>query len=372
MKLYIISSETRFFLSHRLPIALKAKALGYKITIIAKDTGEGNQIKEMGFDFVELPVNPTGMNPIEEFKTFRFLYNSYKKNKPDIIHHVGLKYILWGTLAAKFTKSKNVLNAVCGLGGLFNGERLSAVAKGILKMMSFSNQDSSVWLFQNTDDKDILLSNGVITETQIEFTNGSGINLNDFKFCRPINSKKIKIIFTARLVKEKGVTDLIEAAEILKDKYSNKIEFIICGRLTPNKTGITEEYMNLHCDGKYINWLGERSDIKELLGDSHIMAFPSYYREGLPKSLIEATAVGLPIITCDSVGCRDAVKDGINGFLIPPQAPVELAKKLEILINDDNLRDCMGKESRILAEKKFSIDEVVKKHIDIYNSFNKN
>jgi glycosyltransferase involved in cell wall biosynthesis len=181
-----------------------------------------------------------------------------------------------------------------------------------------------------------------------------------------INSK-IKILFTARMIKEKGVFELIEASEILREKYRDKIQFLLCGGLDDNPNAISKKTLESLCDGAYIQWLGYRTDVKELLEQSHIMAFPSYYKEGLPKSLIEACAVGRPIVTTDSIGCRDTVIDGFNGFLIPVKDSKALAAKLEILVEDKNLRRKMGENSRKLAEKDFSIKNVIEKHIEIYN-----
>jgi len=127
-------------------------------------------------------------------------------------------------------------------------------------------------------------------------------------------NNKVRILFTARMIKEKGVFEVIEAANILKEKYKDKIEFLLCGGLDDNPNAISKETMKSICNESYIQWLGYRTDIKDLLEKSHIMAFPSYYKEGLPKSLIEACAIGRPIVTTDSIGCRDAVINGFNGF----------------------------------------------------------
>jgi glycosyltransferase involved in cell wall biosynthesis len=182
---------------------------------------------------------------------------------------------------------------------------------------------------------------------------------------KPTESK-IRILFTARMIKEKGVLELIEAARILEAKYKGKVTFLLCGGLDDNPHAIPKETLEAHCDGEYIQWLGHRTDIKKLLEKSHIVAFPSY-REGLPKSLIEACAVGRPIVTTDSTGCRDAVIDGYNGFLVPVKNAELLAEKLEILIRDKTLRIQMGKNARTLAERDFSIDNVIKQHLSIYN-----
>ena len=368
-KLFIIVNEDRFFLSHRLPIALEAKKKGLDVTIVAKDTGHLQEIKDYGFNIIDMPINPTGMNPLEEGKTFHFLFNLYHKERPDIVHHVGLKNILWGSLAAKLVKVKGVVNAYSGLGGIFNGNKISTTANGILRLLRFSNSKNRVKaIFQNKDDFEILVNHKAVIPEQAFFTNGSGIDLKDYAYCEPMKTEKIQIIFTGRMVQEKGVCDLIEAANLLKDEYKDKVKFILCGRLTPNKTGVNEEYLNLNCDGEYINWLGERNDIKELLKESHIMAFPSYYREGIPKSLIEASAIGRPIITCDSVGCKEVVEDGTNGILVDPKSPKELAEALKRLIDNPSLREKMGKLAREKAEKDFSIEKVINTHLEIYNS----
>jgi glycosyltransferase involved in cell wall biosynthesis len=169
------------------------------------------------------------------------------------------------------------------------------------------------------------------------------------------------------MIKEKGVFELIEAANILKEKYQNKVRFLLCGGIDDNPKAISKEELKKNCDNDYIQWLGYRTDVKELLEKSHIVAFPSYYKEGLPKSLIEACAIGRPIVTTDSIGCKDAVIDGYNGFLIPIKNSQALAGKLEILIKDKALRMQMGRNSRKLAERDFSIEKVIEKHIEIYN-----
>lgn len=366
-KLYIIVNEDRFFLSHRREIGLEAQRQGFDVTVVAKDYGNLAAIEAMGLKTIDLPINPSGMNLKEEFKTFRFLYSLYRREKPDIVHHVGLKNILWGGLAAKFAKISGVVNAVSGLGALFNGAKLSATTRGILAVMRFSNARKGIKvIFQNNEDKAIFLDRKVVSDEQVEFTKGSGIDLSQFSYVPEPSSGKIKVIFTARMVKEKGVEDLIEAAKILKTEYQDKVQFLLCGRTTANSNAISTEYLDANCDGEYIAYLGERNDVKELLCSSHIMAFPSYYREGVPKSLIEASAIGRPIITCDSTGCRDVVIDGKNGILIEPRNPKMLAEALRKLFENTTLRQQMGREARVKAEKEFSLKTVVDTHMRIY------
>lgn len=366
-KLFMVVNEDRFFLSHRKPIAVSAQELGYDTTIITKDTGHRKEIEDLGFRVIDLPINPTGMNLKQELKTFGFLLKLYWREQPDIVHHVGMKNILWGGLAARIIGIHGVVNAVSGLGGLFNGGKLSNTTRGILAVMRLSNQRKGIRvIFQNDDDRLIFIENNVVNPDQIELIRGSGIDLNEYVYTPESTNGKINVIFTARMVKEKGVCELIEAAESLKRNYADHVRFLLCGRLTPNKTGITEEYLRQHCDGEYICWLGERNDVKQLLERSHIMAFPSYYREGLPKSLIEACAVGRPIVTCDSTGCRDVVDDGVNGYIVKPCNSVQLADAIKKLIDNPELRRTMGMAARERAEKDFSIEKVIETHLKIY------
>ena len=368
MKLLMIVNEDRFFLSHRKDIALAAQKAGWDVTVVCKDTGRWDELKALGLKALELPINPTGMNLRQELRTWWFLYTLYIKNRDAVVHHVGLKNILWGGLAAKMARVYGVVNAVSGLGAIFSGNKMGLTAKGILAMMRFSNKRKRVKvIFQNEEDKTLFLNHGVIEESQAEFIKGSGVDLNDFKYATEPESKTLKVVFTARMVKEKGVMELIEAAERLRDKYEGRIEFWLCGRLAVNADAVSREELEARCDGKYIKWLDFQKDIKSVLEQCHIMAFPSYYREGVPKSLIDACAVGRPIVTTYSIGCKDVVDDGVNGFLVPIKDSEALAEKLCFLIEDKALRIKMGKAAREKAEREFAIEKVIEKHLKIYN-----
>lgn len=364
----MIVNEDRFFLSHRKEVALAAQKEGWDVTIVCKDTGQRNEVEAIGLKMLDLPINPTGMNPIQEFRTFWFLYTLYINNRDAVVHHVGLKNILWGGLAARLSRVHGVVNAVSGLGAMFSDGKTGMTAKGVMALMRFSNKRKRVKvIFQNQEDRCLLSDHGVVSENQIEFIKGSGVDLNDFKYVPEPESDTLKVVFTARMVREKGVMELLEAAEKLRREYEGKLEFWLCGRLAVNADAVSQEELESHCDGKYIRWLDFQKDIKSILEQCHIMAFPSYYREGVPKSLIDACAIGRPIVTTDSIGCRDVVDDGVNGFLIPVKNSEALAQKLRTLIGDKKLRVSMGKAAREKAEMEFSIEKVIKKHLVIYN-----
>lgn len=367
MKLIIVNNVDWFFISHRLPVALAAKKAGWDVIVATADTGRLKDIETAGVQAVNLPMSRSGMNILKELKAFWFLYQLYRKEKPDVVHHVGIKTILWGTLAAKFAKVHGVVNAISGLGGFFAEDNQSLLSKVLPAVLRYShNRNNLLVIFQNPEDKSLYMKHHIIKEEQARFIKGSGVDLDDYDYeAEPIEGK-IVVLLTARMIAEKGVFVLTEAAERLRADYRDKVEFWIVGGLDDHPGAITKEQLDAVCDGSYIKWLGRREDVKELLQQCHIFAFPSYYMEGLPKSLIEACAIGRPIVTTNNIGCRAVVEDGLNGYLVPIKDSSALADKLKTLIDDKALRIKMGVESRRIAERDFSIDEVIGKHLAIY------
>ena len=373
MKLFIIVNVDWFFLSHRLPVALAAQRAGWDVTIVTADTGKLKDIEAKGLKVINLPMSRSGMNLKEELGTLKFLYLLYKREKPDVVHHVGMKTILWGTLAAKFAKVRGVVNAVSGLGGFFAEDNTSIMAKVMPKVLRYSHHGQNLLvIFQNYEDETMYVKKGIIRKEQARYIKGSGVDLREFCYTPETDSEsfnssnKLRVILTARMIVEKGIFILTEAAERLRSKYEDKVEFLLVGGIDDHPGAITKEQLEAVCDGKYIQWLGYRTDVKELLQSSHILAFPSYYMEGLPKSLIEADAIGRPIITTNSIGCKEAVIDGHNGYLIPTKDVDALVEKLDILLRNAKLRQEMGRNSRAYAEANFSLDVVIEKHLKIY------
>lgn len=377
-KLFIVVNVDWFFLSHRLPVALAAQKAGWDVTIVTADTGKLKDIEAKGLKTINLQMSRSGKNIFEELGTLNFLRKLYKREKPDVVHHVGMKTILWGTLAAKFAHVNGVVNAISGLGGFFAEDNKGLMAKMMPKVLKFSHHRKNLLcIFQNDEDKSLYVKNGIIKECHARYIKGSGVDLKEFCYTpEPVvnendnenekSANKLRVILTARMIVEKGVFILTEAAEKLRSKYEGKVEFLLVGGIDDHPGAITKEQLGTVCDGTYIQWLGYRTDVKELLQSSHIVAFPLYYMEGLPKSLIEATAIGRPVITCNSVGCKETVMDGYNGYLIPTKDVDALVAKLDILLSDANLRQEMGKNSRKYAEENFSIDVVIERHLSIY------
>lgn len=367
-KLFIVVNVDWFFLSHRKDIALAAQKVGWDVTILTADTGRLKDVEAIGLKTINLPMSRSGMNIFQELGTLIFLLKIYKREKPDVVHHVGMKTILWGTLAAKFSKVSGVVNAISGLGGFFAEDNSGLMAYVMVKVLRFShNRKNLLCIFQNNEDKGVFVKNGIIKEEQARYIKGSGVNLKEFCYTPEPAGGMIRVILVARMIVEKGVFILTEAAERLRTKYQGKVEFLLVGGIDDHPGAITKEQLDSVCDGKYMQWLGYRTDVKALLQSSHIVAFPSYYMEGLPKSLIEADAIGRPVVTCNSVGCKETVIDGYNGYLIPTKDVDALVEKLDVLLGDAKLRQEMGCNSRKYAEINFSIDVVIEKHLAIYD-----
>lgn len=368
-KLLIIINNDTFFLSHRKDVALAAQAAGYDVTIVTRNNGKHDKIRQLGLRVLDLKMNPTGMNPLQDLKTVWFLYRLYRNEHPDIVHLVGPKLNLWGTLAARMAGIRNVVSAVSGLGVIFNGKGIGRIMPYAFR---FTNRVKNLRaIFQNEEDKATYLNYKIVRESQCRFIKGSGINLNDFAYSPEPVEGRIKIMFTARMIREKGIDVILEAAHLLYSDYKDRILFELCGGLTDvhRSNYVSPDVLNSFGDSDYFSWLGMRDDVHDLLVDSHIFIFPSYYGEGLPKSCIEANAIGRPIITTDSVGCKDTVIDGYNGYIIPIRDAQALADKLRILIEDKTLRQQMGRNARKYAEDNFSIEDVIKRHLDIYAEF---
>lgn len=367
-RLLIVVNEDKSFLSHRKEIGVLAHTKGWNVAVVGKNTGKKKEIEDLGIQFIEMPVNPTGKKLHQELRTLRFLVSLYSREKSAIIHHVGLKNIVWGGVAARMQNIDGIINAVSGLGILFSDYNPSHLKKFLIPVIRWGMQRDNVSIiFQNHEDESLFEALGISEKTDVYFIKGSGVDLSQYKGkAHSPEGKPIRVIFAGRMVKDKGVLDFIQAAEILRKKYEGKVEFVLCGALSTNPFAVKKEELDRLCDGEYIKYIGFRSDMPQQFEKSDIMCFPSYYREGVPKAILDASAAGLPIITCDSIGCRDTVKDGQNGFLVPPKSPEIIAEKLEILITDEKLRRNMGGMSRQIAEKEYDVNHVASKHLRIY------
>ncbi len=326
-------------------------------------------ISDMGATPIEFNLQRTGLNPIKDLKSILELKSIIKDNNIDLVFPYTVKPVIYGSFAANMTKTP-VISLITGLGYAFTG--LTAKARNLQRfnetLYKLAIRKNKVIVFQNRDDYQLFLDRKVISKEQkVDFVSGSGINLNQFKFSEKKPSDKVSFLLVARLIKEKGIALYMEAAKILKAKYP-KAEFHLIGAPETSPSAISEdELKNLHNQGIII-FHGKQRNIEEHLHNNDIFVLPSYYREGLPRTTLEACACGNPIITTDSVGCRESVKEGVNGFLIEPQNLEALVKPMEYFItNPDKIKE-MGIASREYAEERFDVNIINKDLVNLINT----
>lgn len=371
-KLLIVTNVDWFLISHRLILAKAAVAAGWKVYVACEDTGRGGEISIDGIEFINFPLSRSGTNPIDEFRLYRRFKELYLKIKPDVVHQITIKPVVYGSIAAKKAGVRGVVNAISGMGYMFTEGKIGFLQKIILKLIRIGgNRNNVAFIFQNNDDKSVLERFGVLKNCKsINLIKGSGINLQHFAF-KPLPNKddKIRILFPSRMLWDKGVRELREASDILKEKYLENIQFILVGMADDNnKSAVSKDYLNEWQDGHYVMWKGHVDDMKSEYENAHIVILPSY-REGLPKTLIEACAIGRAIVTTEAVGCKDCVDEADNGLKVPVKDGRALAIAIEKLLHNKSLIVEMGKKGREKAEREFNVIDVVNKHLEIYNSF---
>lgn len=365
-KLVYIVNVDWFFISHRMPLALHAIQEGWEVYVLTKDTGNQKMFADKGITLVDIPFGRTTTNPVTDLKCLLAIRKELSRIKPDVIHNVTWKGCLWGSLAARMIGNNNVVNALSGLGSVVIGKGLVNKVMDLLSAFAFKNNNSR-FIFQNPDDIEWFLKKGYSSEDRIYLIKGSGIDLNAFAYKQKEAIGKVKVLFPARMLKDKGLIELIVAMKRLLPKYKDRIELVLAGSCgDANKTSVSEdELKGMLIDG-YISWIGNQGDMYPIYVESDIVVLPSY-REGLPKSLIEACSVGRPIVTTDVPGCRECVDEGVNGYLVPARSVEELSVAIEKLVLSPDDRIKFGRASRSKAEKEFSIENVINKTFSIYD-----
>jgi glycosyltransferase involved in cell wall biosynthesis len=346
---YVVNVDW-FFVSHRLPLAKEALKSNMDVFLITKNTGKFTSLEEIGIKCFDVNFDRSGKNIFKQIYLLYSLAKLFFYIKPDYVHHVTLKISIYGSLIKKILNFNFVnINAITGLGYYFVEGRKSfgKIIIKILMKMSFSDKKSN-FIFQNPDDMLLFSKMNFLEDTSYIIIKGSGVDENYFRITTPRkhDSQKIKIILLSRMLKDKGVFEFIQAARILKKKYSNILEFTLVGKIdVENPAGFTQYEMESFIDNPYINWIGHQEDVKSIYKKADIVCLPSY-REGLPLSLVEAMAMECPIITTDVTGCRECVEDNYNGFLVPVKDYITLSNKILLLALDEELRQQMAINSR--------------------------
>lgn len=372
LKILYIVNEPWFFLSHRLPIAISAQEQGYTVHVATRNGAAVQEIINNGFVHHEIPLTRNGSSVPSELNSLLAIRKLINNVKPDVLHLVTIKPVLYGGIASRFTSVKKVVAAVSGLGTLFLATGTKADLKrkvGIgLYRLALRSKKTTV-ILQNPDDKQLLIDLKAVKAEQTTLIRGSGIDLSTFQ-ALPENLTDTPIVtFAARLLFDKGLAEYVDAIKLL-NKKGIVANYQIVGDLdSGNNTSATEKDIEEWKTIPNLVVLGYQEDMSTVFKDSNIVVLPSY-REGLPKVLIEAAACGRAVITTDVPGCRDAIEENKTGLLVPVKDSKELASAIEKLVTDTELRVEMGIAGRQLAEREFAIEKVIEKHLSIYQQTN--
>lgn len=371
-KILFVVNAIEYFATHRLPIAQKAYELGYNVHIAStfmsyEGMAEVEKITNYGFEFHHIPISRGGQNPLVELYALIKIHLLIRKLSPDIVHLVTLKPVLYGGIAARINGVKSVVAAVAGLGSVFLANSATAkLRKWIVTRMycaAFKQKQLAV-IFQNSDDLDTLLALGVLHASQARIIRGSGVALGDYPYLPEPQGKPV-VVMATRLLKDKGVFEYAEAARLLRQRCVD-LEMRLIGSPDPgNPTSVTQHELDNWAQERCVVLMGFRTDIATQYAAANVICLPSY-REGLPKSLIEAAACGRAVVTTDVPGCRDAITPDVTGLLVPVKNAVALADAIQKLIDEPELRKRMGKAGRSLAEREFAIEKIVEQHLKIY------
>ena len=366
---YVIT-EDWFFASHFLDRAIAAKNSGYKVSVVTRCRETAQQLDTHGLIFENIEFSRRGLNPIRELATVVRLRAILRRINPDIVHNIALKPVVLGSLAARLAGVRNVVNAPVGMGYVFTSHESKArILRPLVKRLirNVLSRPNSKVIIENSDDYNNLISGRFAKRESISLVKGAGVDTAKFSY-KVESVEPVKVIMVARLLRDKGIQEFIDAAEIVKQSNSS-VKFLLVGDVDDgNPTSLNTKQLVELKNSQNVEWLGARLDIAELLAASHIACLPSY-REGLPKSLIEAASVGRAIVATDVPGCREVVTHLINGLLVPPRDSKALAAALLVLVNDHELRSKMGRENRSKAEREFANEIIIRQTQNVYDSF---
>jgi len=367
-RILFVVNHAGFFLSHRLPIAQAARQAGYDVHIATPKSKHVSRIIDAGLSWHEIHLSRSGRNPFAELRTLLDLIRLYRRLRPNLVHHVTSKPVMYGTIAARLTRVPAVVNAVSGTGHLFvSGGMLRGAQRSLLGVVYRLSQRHPRMrvIFQNMDQLREFTGRGWMRQGDAVLIPGSGVDLATFQ---PAESERnVPVVAMAtRMLFSKGVGDFVEASRRLRAR-GVAAHFLLLGEPDPdNPDSIPADLLRRWASEGVVEAPGRIEDMAGAFKGIDILALPTFYGEGVPKVLIEAAACGIPAVTTDWPGCRDIVLDGKTGILVPPRDIDSLAAALQKLIENPELRREMGSRARVLAAD-FSLDVVIRKTVALYN-----
>lgn len=366
--LLFVVNDVGYFISHRLPIAEGARASGYDVQIAC--TGDGTALRALGFVHHRVPIGRGTVGPLGELRALLALVLLFRRLRPTLVHLVTLKPVLYGGIAARLVGVPAVVSAVAGLGFLFigaGGAKTTLIRKLIVPLFRLAlGHGNQRIVFQNRADLEQLVATTGCDRRKALVIRGSGVDLRVYR-CLPERDEVPTVAMASRLLRDKGVLEFVEAARVLRQRGVCARFWLIGAPDPANPASVTEQEVEAWRREAVVECLGFRKDISDLYSRSHVVTLPSY-REGLPKSLVEAAACGRAVVTTDVPGCRDAIEPGVTGLLVPPRDALALADALQSLIENAGLRRLLGRAGRELAEREFGIEKIVAEHLSAYKS----
>ena len=369
-KILFLVSEDWYFYSHRLPVARAEKRLGFEVTVVTRVNRHADRIAAEGFRLVPLHMERSGKNPVKDLGVIRQLVGIYRSERPDIVHHVAMKPVLYGSIAARLAGVPHVVNALAGLGYLFISGEFQARFLRRLVTTAFRFLFGSPGfrlILQNPDDLALFVRSGLVPADKVVLIRGSGVDPIEFAPHQPPDGVPV-VMLASRMIWDKGVGEFVEAAAVLHER-GVKARFVLVGDSDlQNPHAVSRSALEEWSREGVIEWWGTRDNMPQVFAAVSIVCLPSAYGEGIPKVLIEGASCGLPIVTTDSPGCREIVRDGENGLLVPVRDARSLADALRRLIESPELRERMGRRGREMVLQHFSIETVVAQTMELYES----
>lgn len=368
--LFLVPDDVTFIIQ-RLVMAQGAQKAGYDVHVAAEDTGVSNKVRDLGFTFHKLDLNRGGLNPFADFKPFLRLVFFLAKERPDILQCVSIKPVLYGATAGTIVGLKKIVCLVNGMGYAFEGQGFKGKIIKTVAMALYRNALALPGIrviFQNPDDRSYFIDNKLVDANKTLLIRGSGVNMEKFKPSPQPENPQPVILFVGRLLWNKGIKELVEAARILKNENLKFTLKIVGGPDDRNPEAVPKAFLDqLHSEG-IIDWVGRQSDMPKFYRESDVICLPTQYKEGLPLTLLEAASTGRALVATDVPGCREIVRDGINGFLVPSKSVTELADALRKLIQSAELRTRFGENSAQIVRGEFASPIIQSQLVGVYES----
>lgn len=362
-KIMIVGGVANSLLNFRGDLIDEWLSMGYEVVALAAQATDDVREKlfTKGINYKAIPLERDGINPFKDIKALYRIYSIIKMENPSYLFSYTVKPVIYASTAARFFPQTRVCSMITGLGYAFSGKSVkqNVLSKIIRLFYRYALQKNDVILFQNPDDLNLFKELELISKDQkTVLVNGSGVNIKHFYFSKTKEQGNYVFLLIARMLKSKGIADFVQAAELIKSKYE-QVSFKLLGPLSGGPDGIDRSLLESWTDKGLVEYLGRTSDVRPYIEDCSVYVLPSY-REGMPRSVLEAMSMGRPIISTDAPGCRETVEEGVNGFLVPVRDSKALAGAMERFIEKPELIKKMGEESRRIAEEKFDVRKVNK------------